>query len=70
MSDCLFLFGYWILRLVWYKTVLPLAPECVLYFHGYTVVCVVDYLKDDQFNLTVTNYLYFSFLKLLHIYNK
>ena len=61
---------YYILTLVWYKKVLPLAPECVQYSFGYTVVGVVDDLKDDQFYLTVTNDLYFSFLNLLHIYNK
>ena len=50
MNDYLFLFGQYpvsyILTLVWFKAVLPLAPECVQYFCGYTVVGVVDYLKD------------------------
>ena len=52
---------YYILTLGWFKTILPLAPECVQYFFGYT---------GDQFYLTVSNDLYFSFLNLLHIYNK
>jgi hypothetical protein len=66
MNDYLFIFGQYpvsyLLTLVWYKGLLPLAPEPIQFYRGYTVVRVVDYLKDDKFYITATNCLYFSFL--------